>query len=210
MLDVVSPAVWWAFIPTFFFVSITPGLCMTLAMTLGMSIGLKRTLWMMLGELFGVGVVACSAVLGMAAILLKYPAAFTLVKYAGGLYLAYIGINMWLSKGKMALQADESQRVMPTKPTLISQGFFTAVSNPKGWAFFVALLPPFIAQNQPLAPQLSVLVVTILVIEFLCMCLYAIGGGALRKFLQQSANVRLLNRISGSMMIGVAIWLAVG
>lgn len=39
------------FIPTFFFVSITPGMCMTLAMTLGMSIGVRRTLWMMLGEL---------------------------------------------------------------------------------------------------------------------------------------------------------------
>jgi len=34
-----------AFIPTFFFVSITPGMCMTLALTLGMSIGYKRTLW---------------------------------------------------------------------------------------------------------------------------------------------------------------------
>ncbi len=43
-----------AFIPTFFFVSVTPGMCMTLAMTLGMSIGVRRTLWMMLGELVGV------------------------------------------------------------------------------------------------------------------------------------------------------------
>ncbi|MFA0371407.1 LysE family translocator, partial [Vibrio sp. 10N.222.54.F6] len=32
-------ALLWAFIPTFFFVSITPGMCMTLALTLGMSIG---------------------------------------------------------------------------------------------------------------------------------------------------------------------------
>ncbi len=39
------------FVPTFFFVSITPGMCMTLAMTLGMSIGVRKTLWMMLGEL---------------------------------------------------------------------------------------------------------------------------------------------------------------
>ncbi len=38
------------FIPTFLFVSITPGLCMTLAMTLGISLGVRRTLWMMWGE----------------------------------------------------------------------------------------------------------------------------------------------------------------
>ncbi len=43
------------FIPTFLFVSITPGLCMTLAMVLGMTQGVRRTLWMMAGELVGVG-----------------------------------------------------------------------------------------------------------------------------------------------------------
>ncbi len=54
------------FIPTFFFVSITPGMCMTLAMTLGMSIGVRRTRWMMIGELIGVAIVAIAAVLGVA------------------------------------------------------------------------------------------------------------------------------------------------
>lgn len=49
------------FIPTFFFVSITPGMCMTLALTLGMSVGYKRTLWMMAGELVGVGLVATNS-----------------------------------------------------------------------------------------------------------------------------------------------------
>ena len=45
------------FVPTFFFVSITPGLCMTLAMTMGMTIGVRRALWMMAGELVGLAVV---------------------------------------------------------------------------------------------------------------------------------------------------------
>ena len=48
------------FVPTFFLVSLTPGMCMTLAMTLGMTQGVKRTLWMMVGELLGVGLVAVS------------------------------------------------------------------------------------------------------------------------------------------------------
>lgn len=52
------------FIPTFIAVSLTPGMCMTLAMSLGMSVGLKRALWMMSGELLGVGLVAVSSVLG--------------------------------------------------------------------------------------------------------------------------------------------------
>lgn len=196
-----------AFISTFFFVSITPGMCMTLALTLGMSIGFKKSLWMMIGELVGVALVASSAVIGVAAIMLKYPEFFVILKYGGGLYLAYIGINMWLSKGSMAVKID-SQQPDPKRTTLISQGFITAVSNPKGWAFFVALLPPFIDTTKALVPQLSILLFIILFLEFLSMCLYCTGGRTLRRFLQQASNVQMLNRIAGSLMIGVAIWLA--
>jgi homoserine/homoserine lactone efflux protein len=40
--------------------------------------------------------------------------------------------------------------------------------------------------------------------------MYASGGRTLRAFLEKSGNVRLLNRIAGSLMIGVGIWLALG
>ena len=100
-----------AFIPTFFFVSITPGMCMTLALTLGMSIGVKRTLWMMAGELVGVAVVATAAVIGVAAIMLNYPSLFTILKWIGGAYLIWIGINMWRNKGKMSLNLDNQQQL---------------------------------------------------------------------------------------------------
>lgn len=60
------------FIPTFFIVSITPGMCMTLAMTMGMTIGVRRTFWMMSGELIGVGLIATLSVIGVAAIMLNY------------------------------------------------------------------------------------------------------------------------------------------
>ena len=52
------------FIPVFFVVSITPGLCMTLALTMGMSIGLGNTMKMMVGELTGVLLVATVVVVG--------------------------------------------------------------------------------------------------------------------------------------------------
>ena len=87
-----------AFIPTFFFVSITPGMCMTLALSLGMSIGYRRTLWMMMGEIVGVAFVSIAAVLGMASIMLNYPWLFTGFKTIGAIYLGYIGIQMWRSK----------------------------------------------------------------------------------------------------------------
>ncbi len=198
-----------AFIPTFFFVSITPGLCMTLSMTLGMTVGVRRTLWMMWGELMGVGLVAVCSVLGVAAIMLEYPHFFTLFKMLGGVYLAYLGWGMWRSKGKMALNVENTELVI-TRRALWVQGFVTAIANPKGWAFFIALLPPFIEPAQPLAPQLSVLISIILTLEFMSLLLYCAGGNALRRFLMTGSNVRWLNRIAGSLMIGVGIWLMLG
>ena len=193
------------FIPTFFFVSVTPGMCMTLAMTLGMSIGVKRALWMMLGELAGVGLVATLSAAGVAALLLNYPDVFTVLKYAGGVYLAYTGIQMWMSRGKMAISTDSAAQA--TEKALIMQGFITAIANPKGWAFFVALLPPFLDTGSPLAAQLVSLIAIILLLEFTCLLIYASGGRSLRSLLMKSGNVRLMNRIAGTLMIGVGIWL---
>lgn len=197
------------FVPTFFFVSITPGMCMTLAMTLGMSIGVKRALWMMIGELAGVAVVATLSAVGVATLLLAYPTIFTLIKYLGGAYLLYIGIQMWLSRGKMALSIDDNGQ-QASRIELISQGFITAIANPKGWAFFVALLPPFLDPNLALGKQLIALIAIILTLEFSCLLIYASGGRTLRSLLMKSGNVRVMNRIAGTLMAAVGVWLAVG
>jgi len=197
------------FLPTFFFVSVTPGMCMTLAMSLGMSIGLRRTFYMMAGELVGVAIVALSSVIGVATIMIKHPDIFTIFKYAGGLYLGYLGLQLWLNRGKMALSKTECSATI-SATSLATQGFVTAIANPKGWAFFIALLPPFINQTKPLIPQVSVLLAIILVLEFICLIIYASGGSTMRKFLQKSNNVRLMNRIAGTLMLGVGVWLAFG
>ncbi|MBE4609242.1 LysE family translocator [Vibrio navarrensis] len=196
-----------AFIPTFFFVSITPGMCMTLALSLGMSIGYKRTLWMMIGELAGVALVSVSAVIGIAAVMLNYPMLFVSFKVLGALYLIYLGVQMWRSKGKLALSGDGSPVTVDGNWNLVMQGFITAITNPKGWAFMISLLPPFIDQSAPLTPQLILLVGIILISEFVCMTLYATGGKGLKRILGKSQNVRTLNRIAGSLMVGVGIWL---
>ncbi len=181
---------------------------MTLAMTLGMSIGVRRTLWMMLGELLGVALVAIAAVMGVASVMLKYPMIFLALKYLGGAYLAYIGIQMWRAKGKMAKL--DGEPISTTPMALASQGFITAIANPKGWAFMISLLPPFIDINRPLAPQFSILIGIIMCTEFVSMLAYASGGSSLRLFLNSGDNIKWMNRIAGSLMVGVGIWLATG
>ena len=194
--------------PTFFFVSATPGLCMTLALSLGMTMGVRRTLWMMAGELVGVAVVALATLAGVATIMLAYPEIFMIFKLVGGSYLAFLGIQLWQSKGAMAVTQETSRPDLMTRTQLATQGFVTAIANPKGWAFFVALLPPFIDYQLPITAQIIILLSLILIIEFTCLIAYASGGRLLSGFLKNRSNVNIINRIAGSLIIGVAIWLS--
>ncbi|GAC07079.1 MAG: LysE family translocator [Alteromonadaceae bacterium] len=193
------------FIPTFFFVSITPGMCMTLAMTLGMSVGVRRTLWMMAGEVIGVALVAIAAVVGVASVMLNYPSVFQVFKWVGGAYLAYLGIKMFFAHEQVTTGENISAT---SRGKLASQGFITAIANPKGWAFMISLLPPFISVTKSLSGQLTVLVGLIMLSEFLCMLIYATGGKSLRLFLNRGNNIRWMNRIAGSLLVGLGCWLA--
>ncbi len=181
---------------------------MTLAMTLGMTLGVKRTLWMMIGELIGVAIVATASVLGVASIMFNYPDIFAVLKWLGGAYLTYIGISMWLYKDEMSSLSDSHINI--TRRSLFNQGFVTAIANPKGWSFMISLLPPFISIERDLTLQLVVLLGIIMLTEFSSMMAYATGGKTLRVFLSQGDNIKWMNRIAGSLMIAVALWLVLG
>ncbi|WP_337841159.1 LysE family translocator [Rheinheimera sp.] len=206
----VNLALMGAFIPTFFLVSVSPGLCMTMAMTVGMNQGVRRALWMMAGELLGVGLVATAAVCGVAGLMLQFPQWFFYLKCLGALYLLYVAAQMWWAKGSFRLpQAGEGRRLLP-RTQLFSQGFVTAVSNPKGWAFHMALLPPFIDPALAFWPQLLVLLFILLTLEFSCLLLYAAGGRVMARFFQNPAKAQWLNRICAVLMAGLALWMVMG
>ena len=160
----------------------------------------------MAGELAGVAIIATLSALGVS-VLLQYEMLFTLFKYCGGVYLGYLGVMMWQSKGKLSFSL-ERENFNVARWQLALQGFFTAIANPKGWAFFIAFLPPFIDPSKEIAPQLVILVSMILVLEAMSLVIYASSGSALRKLLGKSGNVKILNKISGSLMIFVGVWLA--
>lgn len=203
-----DPTLLIAFCASFFLVAMSPGLCMTLAMSLGISIGVRRTLWMMAGELAGIALVGVCAVIGVAALLLKAPTFFTIFKWIGGAYLLYMGWQTWHAEPLRPEQlAGGAGR---TRASLALQGFITAVANPKAWAFLVALLPPFVNQSRPLMPQLLTLLALMIIIEFTSLMIYAAGGRALSEQLHRRGKARWLNHVAGSLMAGVGIWLALG
>jgi homoserine/homoserine lactone efflux protein len=88
------------------------------------------------------------------------------------------------------------------------QGFVTSVANPKAWAFLAALLPPFVDRSRPLMPQLLALLALMLIIEFICLQIYAHVGRTLSEQLHRRGKARWLNYIAGTQMMGVGIWLA--
>lgn len=180
---------------------------MTLSLTLGMTIGVRRTLWMMAGELVGVALVSIAAVIGVASLLLNFPSLYLVLKYVGGGYLVFLGIELWRSRGRMALRKEDGGEKFIPRRSLIVQGFVTAIANPKGWAFMISLLPPFIDSSLPIVPQLVFLVLLIVIIEFGCLLVYASGGRTLRHFLLEKANVQKMNRIAGTLIMGVGVWL---
>jgi homoserine/homoserine lactone efflux protein len=194
-----------AFCGTFFLIALSPGLCMTLAMTLGIRIGVRRTLWMMLGELAGIALVGAAAMTGVAAILLGAPQVFVAFKLGGAAYLLWSAWQTWNSP--VTGLADASGF---TRTSLCAQGFITAVSNPKAWAFMMALLPPFIDVAKPLAPQMAVLLALMIVIEFASLLIYASGGRTLSELLLRRGQAQWLNRVAAILMMGVAGWLVLG
>jgi len=66
----------------------------------------------------------------------------------------------------------------------------------------------FIDYGQDVQTQLVTLIILILLLEFLCLLIYAGGASRLCALLVNSGNVKFINRIAGSLMLGVGVWLA--
>ena len=195
------------FIPTIAAVSLTPGLCMTLAFTLGLSIGYRRTLWMMLGEMVGVATVFIATFWGLGWLLSRDPLYFKLFSLIGGAYLLYLSLILFRQPPEKLMT---KQLGDTSAASLTGLGFITAVSNPKGWAFLIALLPGFVVTESPLVPQFAMMLIIMLSTEFLSMTLYATGGQWLATRLSNDSGLLSVNRIAAGMLSLAAVWVLSG
>lgn len=189
------------FIPTIAAVSLTPGMCMTLAFTLGLSVGYRRTLWMMLGELAGVALVVSLTVLLLSWLLTLDALYFNGLAAVGAAYLLWIAWQLWHAHDHFGAKA-KGRQLSPV--ALVLLGFTTAVMNPKGWAFMIALLPGFMSSDISKFEQLGTFLAVMLTTEFLSMSLYAGGGKWLGRVLKNDTNLVLLNRVAAVLMVAVA------
>jgi len=195
------------FIPTIAAISLTPGLCMTLAFTLGLTVGYRRSLWMMTGELAGVSTVFTASFWGLAWLMSLNPEIFQFIAVAGGSYLIYLSITLWRVTPE---QISARKNVDTHATTLIVLGYVTAVMNPKGWAFLLALLPGFIDTSRAAVPQFAIMLAIMLTTEFLAMSTYAKGGQWLAARLGTSQGLRNANRVAAGMLLLAALWILTG
>ena len=190
---------WSLFVATYWVVSLIPGLNMTLALSLGMALGFKKVQPLLIGATLSLGLVAFLCAILAGVILSLNPLIFRGFIIICALYLLYIAYKM-LKNSKHNLNQNIDNI---NKKTLFLQGFLCTISNPKAWGFFVALIPPFLDKTDPFGIRLYEIILTMMIIEYLDLCIYSIGGVAFKKILNQKAYI--LNKISAFLIIILAI-----
>lgn len=180
---------------------------MLLALTNGSRFGVRASLPGMVGAVFSDFVLISAVALGLGALLAASEFWFSVVKWVGVAYLAYLGIRLLRSKGTLAVPSDALPAEQPSTRGIFARSFLVAVTNPKGYLFFSAFLPQFIVPSEAQFPQYAALAFTFAAIDFAVMFGYAAAGAQAIRFLR-SKGVLWLDRICGGAFLALAGMLA--
>jgi homoserine/homoserine lactone efflux protein len=143
--------------------SLSPGPNGLLALTHGALHGRRKALYTIFGGASGFVIVIALSMFGIGALLKTSLAWLTVMKWLGGAYLVWLGVQVWRSPpiGIDVQRATESR----AGRSLFRQGAFSALTNPKGLLFFAAFLPQFIDPARSLFVQFVIMAATFAVIE---------------------------------------------
>jgi homoserine/homoserine lactone efflux protein len=142
-------------------------------------------------------------VLGMTELLGTLGAWFEWIRWIGVAYLIYLGVTQWRAPAvNLAEVAPEpkSARAMFMRALLVS------LTNPKTLFFYGAFFPQFVVTSRDVGAQVAILSATFLLLAVLLDGCWALAAGRARGLL--GMHGRLRNRISGSLLVGAGIGLA--
>ena len=197
--------VWLTYVLAACLIALSPGSGAVLCMSHGLSYGVRQTSATIVGLQLGLALVLLVAGVGVGAVLVASATAFAVVKALGAAYLLWLGWRQW--RAPVVAAADEGQPdPHPARLSVrqrIALGLFTNATNPKGIVFMVAVLPQFIDPKRPLAPQLLILLVTMLVIDTAVMHGYAYLASRLRAWLHSVRARRVQNRVFGGVLMAM-------
>lgn len=188
--------------------NITPGNDMLYVATRSTSQGVKAGIVSALGIAGGCIVHLLAAVIGLSAIIANSALAFDIIKYAGAVYLVYLGVRSIASRqNKFSINNKVERKSLPS---LFWQGVLTNVLNPKVALFFLAFLPQFIhPERGNTSLQILLLGLWFNFSGTVVNCVVALLFGKLGNWLaDKQAFIKWQNKITGLLLIGLGIKVA--
>jgi len=178
----------------------SPGPSLAVVLRNTMIGGRSRGLACAVGHGIGFGFYAVTVVFGLVAIMESYPDIFTIMQILGGLFLLYLGIEIIRSEEKV-IEHSEGKREG------FVEGFFIAFLNPKIAVFMLAVLSSVLDPSMSSDTKwiIAVMGMTIDTVWYVLVALILSNSSILTKI---ENNQRILNLITGLLMIGLAIWTA--
>ena len=159
-----------------------------------------------------VGVLAANAIYfalsasGLIALHTLSAEVFSLIKWCGAAYLAWLGVRL-IARSFGSRRAARPSQEPGTSGSAFWRGFVTQGANPDLLVYFTAILPQFIQPGQALAPQVALLAVSSFVIEFTVLSAYAGFSGRAGEVAAPRFRT-LLERAGGVLLLGAAAGLA--
>jgi len=190
-----------------FTLSLIPGPAVLIVISTTLQRGRARGLAAAVGILTGNALYFLLSAAGVVALLVASYQAFTIVKWAGAAYLAFLGLRSLFSP-EPPPTAKETGNAEGRKRAAFSSGFVTQVANPKAIVFFVAILPQFVDPHRNLAAQIAILTITSLFVELGVLSAYIIATNRLRKSSIAERSSRWIERAGGAILLAIAAGIA--
>ena len=169
----------------------------------GRTAGLAVTVGLCTGLIVHTSAVA----LGVAVIFQTSALAFSLLKYAGAAYLAWLAWQALRASGGRLSQVGAAE---VSRWKLYRRGIVMNVTNPKVSVFFLAFLPQFADPARgPVSVQVMGLGGLFILATVLVFGAVAVLAGTLGQWLMRSARAQVvINRLAGVVFLGLAFKLA--
>ncbi|MCG8688853.1 MAG: LysE family translocator [Desulfobacterales bacterium] len=189
--------------------NLTPGADTFYVLTRCVAQGRKAGLVSVAGIMTGCVVHVLCAAFGLSVILSTSALVFNLVKWAGALYLIYLGIRTLMDKSP-AFDDNNGPIANGNLALIYRQGIITNVLNPKVALFFLSFLPQFININQASGPIPFLLLGGTFLLTGTTWLLILAGAAALMtRTLRGNNKIGLiLQKLSGIIFIGFGLKLA--
>src|ERR1700731_1829394 len=184
--------------------NLTPGPDMMYIIARSLGQGRRAGLLSALGITGGCLFHAFAATVGIAALLRSWPIAFQMVRYAGAVYLVYLGIRLLFRRRRVG----EFEATAPSAPlgAIFRQGMITNLLNPKVALFFLAFLPQFVVPTRGSATlQLAVLSIYFIFSTTFFNLAVALLSGVAGDYLRRGRNIARMERASGAVFIALGL-----